>query len=142
MGKRLRQTLSCVAAVLALSACGEVSPTKPWPVLLLTVDTLRPDYLSGNGYDRPTSPFLDELFAEGTYFERALAPVPRTTPALASLLTGAYPHTTGVRTLVDRLPSEETSIAEVMQAAGYHTVAVVTNRMLGPGRGLDAGFDV
>lgn len=142
MRKCLRPFTVCLSFALALSGCGEVEPKRTWPVLLLTVDTLRPDYLSGNGYDRPTSPFLDTLFAEGTTFERALAPVPRTTPSLASLLTGAYPHTTGVRTLVDRLPSEETSIAEALQAIGYRTVAVVTNRMLGPGRGLEAGFDV
>jgi len=142
MKMRLRHTLVCLSAALALSGCAEVDAQRSWPVLLLTVDTLRPDYLSGNGYDRPTSPFLDELFAEGTYFEHALAPVPRTTPALASLLTGAYPHTTGVRSLVDRLPTEETSIAEALQAVGYRTVAVVTNRMLGRPRGLDAGFDV
>lgn len=142
MMMRLGSLPLCLAA-LALVACDATRHDgRRWPVLLLTVDTLRPDYLSHNGYPLSTSPFLDELLAEGTVFEHAVAPVPRTTPSLASLLTGAYPHTTGVRTIVDRLPSEQVSLAEALQAAGYRTVGVVTNRMLGPGRGLEAGFDV
>ena len=68
--------------LIALAAC--TSGEGPTPsVLLLTADTLRPDYMSLNGYDRPTTPVLDSLIAEGYYFEQALAPVPRTTPALA-----------------------------------------------------------
>ncbi|MCZ6767583.1 MAG: sulfatase-like hydrolase/transferase, partial [bacterium] len=111
-------------------------------VLLLTIDTLRPDYLSLNGYDRATSPFLDDFLADAFQFSRAITPIARTTPALASLLTGAYPHTTGVRTLTDSLSDEVTSIAEVFREAGYQTVAVVTNNVLKPERRLDRGFDV
>ena len=47
--------------------------------------------------------------------EQAVAPVARTTPALASLLTGAYPHRSGVRTLTDVL-----SAAERDRAARFH----------------------
>lgn len=114
----------------------------PWSVLLVTVDTLRPDYLSINGYDLPSSPSLDALLGEGIYFEQALATVPRTTPALASLLTGAYPHATGVRSLWDPLPDEMVTLAEAFRTAGHQTVAVVTNMMLAQVRGLDAGFEV
>ena len=113
-----------------------------WNVLLVTVDTLRPDYLGLNGYELPTSPFLDSLLGEGFYFEQALAPVPRTTPALASLLTGAYPHGTRVRALADPLPAEMVTLAEAFRGAGYQTLAVVTNLLLGADRSLDAGFDV
>jgi len=108
----------------------------------LTIDTLRPDYLSLNGYDRATTPFLDGFLADAFQFSRAVTPIARTTPALASLLTGAYPHTTGVRTLTDSLSDKVTSIAEVFREAGYQTVAVVTNNVLKPERRLDRGFDV
>jgi arylsulfatase A-like enzyme len=112
-----------------------------WNVLLLTVDTLRPDYMSLNGYDVPTSPALDSLLSEGIYFEQALTPIPRTTPALASLLTGAYPHVTGVRSLPSPLPDQMMTLAEAFRADGYQTLAVVTNMLLATVRGLDAGFD-
>jgi arylsulfatase A-like enzyme len=109
-------------------------------VLLLTVDTLRPDYMSANGYDLPTTPFLDSLLAEGMYFEQAVSPIPRTTPALASLLTGAYPHTTGLRVLTGKLSGEVTTLAEAFATSGYQTLAVVSNQVLARRRGLARGF--
>jgi len=111
-------------------------------VLLITVDTLRPDYLSVNGYDLPTTPAIDALVREGFYYEQAVAPVPRTTPALASLLTGTYPHTNAVRRLTDRLADGIPTLAERLRADGYQTLAVVTNQVLTRERGLDRGFDV
>ena len=50
-------------------------------ILLITVDTLRPDYLGINGYDLPTSPFIDGLMRRGARFDRAHAPIGRTTQA-------------------------------------------------------------
>ncbi|MBW2288246.1 MAG: sulfatase-like hydrolase/transferase [Deltaproteobacteria bacterium] len=142
--RQARQLRLQTAARLAVSLEPPIEPqdTPRWNVLLLTIDTLRPDYLSMNGYDWPTSPALDALLGSGVYFEQALAPVPRTTPALASLLTGAYPHVTGVRALGSQLPAEMVTIAEALQADGYQTMAVVTNLLLASVRGLDAGFDV
>jgi len=130
-----------VLLLLAL-ACGGPARDAPPHVLLITVDTLRPDYLSANGYDRPTSPQIDALLASGFYFEQAVAPVARTTPALASLLTGAYPHTTGVRTLTDALRRDVVTLAEALEGGGYQTLAVVTNQVLTRQRGLDRGFVV
>jgi arylsulfatase A-like enzyme/Flp pilus assembly protein TadD len=143
--RRARQLRKQVAARVEFKTAGPGPHTQsgePWNVLLVTVDTLRPDYLSLNGYDAPTSPSLDSLLGEGIYFEQALTPVPRTTPALASLLTGAYPHVTGVRSLSDSLPDEMVTLTEVFRAEGYRTFAVVTNMLLATVRGLDVGFEV
>jgi arylsulfatase A-like enzyme len=111
-------------------------------VLLLSVDTLRPDYLSFHGYDRPTSPFVDSLFARGLVFTRATTPLARTTPALASLLTGVYPHGHRVLRLFDTLPGEIVYLPELARAHGYATIAVVSNHILTEERGLQRGFDV
>lgn len=139
---RLRRAGLTLAAGLALApGCGSAPERLP-SVLLLSVDTLRPDYLGLEGYDRPTSPFLDSLLASGFSFARAWSPVARTTPALASLLTGAYPHRTGVRTLNGTLARDVVSLAEVLREHGYQTAAVVTNAVLGRERGLARGFDV
>jgi len=132
-----------VAAVLVLApllaACGP--PPAPAPhVLLVTVDTLRPDYLGVYGQQLPTSPTLDRLLADATVFERALAPVGRTTPSLASLMTGAYPHRTGVRRLTNRLRPQVRTLAEILWAETFQTRAVVTNHVLDPRRDLDRGF--
>ncbi|MFN8178318.1 MAG: sulfatase [bacterium] len=132
-------SLGCsVAATIAVPARADRAPD----VLLLTIDTLRPDYLSVNGYDRPTSPVLDALILSGWYFEDAASPIGRTTPALASLLTGAYPHSTRVRALWENMPPEVVTLPQVLRAAGWRTLAVVTNNVLTTDRGLDRGFDI
>lgn len=111
-------------------------------VLLISVDTLRADYVGHTAYGLPTTPFADSLRAGGFQFTRAITPIPRTTQALASLLTGCYPHTTQVRRLWSRLAPEVVSLAQMAQAGGYATVAVVSNQVLARRRGLARGFDV
>jgi arylsulfatase A-like enzyme len=152
---QLRDLATAVGALIAIAGLAalaggcragddRVGPggERPWSVLLLTIDTLRPDYLGANGYDLETSPYLDALLAEGVTFEKALTPIARTTPALAALLTGAYPHRNGVRRLTDTLSGEAVSLAEVLRDRGYQTLAVVSNEVLNPERGLRRGFDV
>jgi arylsulfatase A-like enzyme len=119
-----------------------LSASKEKHVLLLTVDTLRADYLSSSGYDLMTTPALDALFDRSTVFRRAVTPAPRTTPALASLLTGRYPHQTGVRRLLDRLADDTTSLAEIASQNGFDTLAIVSNHILTKERGLGRGFDL
>lgn len=135
---------AAIAIALALAACScSQQPADPDPphVLFLSVDTLRPDYLSMYGYDKSTSPFLDSLLADAFHFPKAVASIPRTTPSLASMLTGAYPHSSGVRELKHALGDDVTPITEVLREGGYQTIAVVTNQLLGPERKLSRGFD-
>jgi len=139
LGRRWRGALGVALLAFGLG-CGRTSVPQP-DVLLITVDTLRPDYLSMNGYDRATTPLLDRILAEGMYFDQAVSPIARTTPALASLLTGAYPHQTGIRTLTDTLDSNTRTLPEILRDDGYQTLAVVTNQVLVRSRGLSRGFD-
>jgi arylsulfatase A-like enzyme len=151
-GRTVRRTLKAVLSwfivTLSLTGCGErpgeerTGPRPPRHVLLLTIDALRSDYLSANGYDRPTTPFIDSLLADGVQFPNAWVTVPRTTPSLASLLAGAYPHTTGVRTLYDRLAPEAVTLPQFFKANGFATVAVISNHVMTAERGLNRGFDV
>jgi arylsulfatase A-like enzyme len=142
---RTCKRLAClgVAFLMAFAiACSDASHSRPRHVLILTVDTLRADYLGSAGYELATTPTLDALYQSATVFDRAVTPVPRTTPALASLLTGRYPPTTGVRRLYDRLAPDATSLAEIARDNGFTTVAVVSNHILGEERGLWRGFDL
>ncbi len=147
MSRLLRATRTTAASAMALAlgvaACGDApSRTASSPhILFLSVDTLRPDYLGIHGYDRDTSPYLDSLLADAFHFPKAVSTVPRTTQALASLLTGAYPHRTGVRRLLDNLRDDVTPITEVLKADGYGTHAIVSNQVLVPERMLSRGFD-
>jgi len=110
-------------------------------VLLITIDTLRADHLSAYGYPRETSPVLDALARRGALFENALTPTPRTTQAIASMMTSLYPQTHGIRTLWGSLPRTRVTLAERFRDAGYLTAGFWTTTFLDEKRGLAQGFD-
>jgi choline-sulfatase len=151
MGGKNRRTLAlagwilCViAAPLLLTACpGTSSPTRPArpSILLVTIDSLRADRVGYGGYTQGTTPNLDALAARSLRFTAAQAPAPLTTPAIASLMTGRYPMHHGVqRDGADRLPDDETTLAEALQKAGYRTGAIAGSLLLHPRHGLGQGF--
>jgi arylsulfatase A-like enzyme len=111
-------------------------------VLLLTIDTLRADKLGFAGCPEPVSPHLDRLARRGVVFSRALTPLPRTLPALASLMTGAYPHAHGVRDNFHyALGESAATLAERLRAAGWATAAVNSNPVLAHDSGIYQGFE-
>jgi arylsulfatase len=127
-------------ALLALGSCSR-APQR-LNVLLITVDTLRADHLGCYGDARDTSPNLDALARESLRFTHTESPRAKTTPAIASLLSGRYPHEHGVRDLAQPLASTVPLLQEAMRAAGYRTGAIVGNWVLGDERaGLARGFD-
>jgi arylsulfatase A-like enzyme len=113
----------------------------PDNVILISIDTLRADRVGCYGYERPTSPTLDALAAEGALFENAVAPSPWTLPSHMSLLTGLYPSRHGVKTSSLKLPSNTPTLATVLSEHGLATGAVVNSIYLdeiyGPHRGFD-----
>ena len=135
---------SGLASVLTLGACEPTPPRAPRPpnVLLVTIDTLRADHLSCYGYPRATSPNLGRLAAEGWRFTHAQSPRAKTTPAIATLLSGLYPHEHGVRDLSGPLTRPVPLLQESLARAGYRTAGLVGNFVLTRARaGLDRGFE-
>lgn len=59
-------------------------------VVLISVDALRADHVGAYGYDRPTTPNLDALAAEGVRFSHAYCATPHTSYSVASMMTGKY----------------------------------------------------
>jgi len=109
-------------------------------VVLVVIDTLRPDHLAAYGYGRETAPFISSLAREGVIFD-GLSTSSWTKPATASLLTGLLPirHQTFSRR--DRLPAEVTTLAERLKERGYRTVGASANGWVSPTFGFDRGFD-
>ncbi len=62
-----------------------------WNILLITIDALRADHTGFGGYDRPTTPELDQLAEESVVFERAYTQAPNTPQAIPALMSGRYP---------------------------------------------------
>lgn len=111
-------------------------------VIMVVIDTLRADRLEPYGYERPTSPHLNEMVAEGAVFERSSAPSPWTSPSTASLMSGMDPLRHGfINYDSSFLSYEDVTIAEVCRAAGMRTAALVANPILSPGQNFDQGFE-
>lgn len=111
------------------------------PVILVVVDALRPDHLSGYGYTRKTSPHMDALAQEGIRFERMYVNGNWTRPSTASILTGLLPSVHGCEAERDKLAGKIQTLPEALQAAGIPTGAVVGNGNAASPFGLAQGFD-
>jgi arylsulfatase A-like enzyme len=111
-------------------------------VLLLGVDTLRADALGVYGRSPSTSPALDRLAEQSDVWLEAYSTFNNTNPSFASIHTGLYGKNHGIYDLVTPLPEEHTTLAELLGAVGYRTLAVIAARHLGHRTsGLGQGFD-
>jgi arylsulfatase A-like enzyme len=134
-----RGASGALALFFACAACSR-APQKP-NVLVITIDTWRADRLSAAGFARPVTPEIDRLAAESLRFTHASAPRAKTTPSMASLFTGLYPHEHGARDLMVPLAPTVPLFAERLRAAGWSTAAIVGNFVLRDDfSGLARGF--
>ncbi|MCP4708511.1 MAG: sulfatase-like hydrolase/transferase, partial [Planctomycetes bacterium] len=136
--------LLLVVAIIAAGA-GWYLITKPTAikqVILISIDTCRADHLSCYGFDRPTTPNIDELARQGVLFEKAFSPVPLTLPAHCSMLTGTYPPYHQVHDNFGyKLADNQLTLAEIFQDNNFHTGAVISAFVLDQQFGLQQGFD-
>jgi arylsulfatase A-like enzyme len=110
-------------------------------VALITIDTQRADHTSAYGYDRQTTPHLDEIAGQGSLFSSAYTPTPTTGPSHASLFTSTYPAVHGVRKNGHALPASLPTLAQVLNDAGYQTAGIVGAFPLAERFGYGRGFD-
>ncbi len=156
--------MTAILATCLVGGCGRSDaggggrPT----IILITLDTTRADHLGCYGYARPTSPNLDRLAAESLVYDRAIAPGTWTLPSHASLFTGKFTASHGMRydpegslqltSAIDgpqawghyrarALAKNERTLAMVLREHGYATGAVVAGPWLKRVFGLDRGFD-
>ena len=129
-----------VAGLLGLS-CSENEPVPVPGVILISLDTLRADHLGLYGYDRPTSPFLDELATRAVVFDNAYAQFPSTLTSHMSMLTGLYPAEHGVYPPAGTLPAEVPLVAEILQSQGVHTAGHTEGGYMRGNFGFRRGFD-
>ncbi|ELZ87907.1 sulfatase [Haloferax volcanii] len=112
--------------------------TTDWDnIILLSADALRADHLSCHGYDRETSPVLDDLAADSLHFTNAYSASSHTREAVPALLTGEYPDTA-----IDakyRLATD--TVAKTLSEEGFATAGFHSNPFVSRAYGFDQGFD-
>ena len=134
----------CVLALFTFLSCGDLltSRDKNRPnIILVSIDTLRADHIHGYGYERETTPTLDDLMQRGTSFLNTISPSPWTLPAHVSLFTSLYPHTHGVTDHMLAVNERVPALGELLGRAGYTAGAFTTSPNLSPRHGFGWGFD-
>jgi arylsulfatase len=119
---------------------GDVGFGTPKHIILITVDTLRADRLGVYGHEGAVTPNIDRLGRQGIVFRQVTVPIPRTTPGLASLMTGLGPRDHG-STEVGETMKDVPTLAEALHEAGFQTFGVSANGAAGRGQGFARGFD-
>lgn len=125
---------------------GAARPHDPrYNVLLVTLDTTRADHLHCYGFDKPTSPNLDALAADGVRFDLAISTSAITPISHASILTGLNPDQHGLRVFYGmtgyRLTEEHPTLATILKSRGWSTAAFVSAYSASERFGLHWGFD-
>ncbi len=137
------------AAILAGALLGGICPgcgrdaPEPWNVLLVSLDTTRPDRLAACDGSPVATPGLDRVRGGGYLFSEMVTPAPITLTAHASLFTGDNPYRTGVRENTEYMLAPGTAtLATAFRDAGYTTAAFVASFVMDARFGLDQGFEL
>jgi arylsulfatase A-like enzyme len=130
--------IAFLALAAALLCCGRSD--KPVNLIILGVDTLRPDHLGCYGYGRATSPSIDKLAAAGALFENTVSQSSWTLPSFTSLMTSLYPHQHGALHGITEIGSGFPTLAGLLAENGYATGALVNAAVLSPETKFNRGF--
>jgi len=149
------RTLAVTVLLGVLAGCGPGSSGETAPaeslrrpnVVLVLADDLGYGDLGVYGSESIETPHMDALSAAGVRFEAGYVAAAVCGPSRAALMTGRYPQRHGYefnRSGADYgLSLDETTLAEVLRAAGYVTGAVGKWQLgwAGGRHPLDRGFD-
>ncbi len=103
----------------------------PRRVIVIGLDTTRPDFFGIHGHSAPTTPELDAFARSSVVFDNAWAPAPRTRPSFRTATTGRWP--------LDAVCA--TNIGAAFQKSGWATAGIIANFHLSPGFDFANGFD-
>ena len=112
-------------------------------IILIVCDTLGAKHMSLYGYERETTPHLEQLVdKEGfTVYTNCYSTSCWTSPSHASLFTGLYPHEHGVNESNLLLPSKLATLPELLNSMGYKTIGISCNGLIGKFSGFNRGFE-
>ncbi|MGD0782199.1 MAG: sulfatase-like hydrolase/transferase [Candidatus Aminicenantales bacterium] len=142
--KRRAAKIGLILAALASASGLPLKAAPPRPnLLLITIDTLRPDRLGCYGSTRAETPAIDKVARAGVLFGRAFAHTPLTLPSHTNILLGTTPLQHGVHDNGNfKVPGNLPNLALYLKQNGYATGAFIGAFPLDGRFGLNRGFDV
>ena len=138
MIRRVVAGASLIFLCLSFSFAAAVS--KP-NLVLITLDSTRADRMGFLGAKAAHTPNLDRLAGESIVFEHAYAQAPGSVVSHATILSGAYPQSTGMTEIGGTLSSSLPYLPDLLKTHAYRTAAFVGSIDLDPWNGLAQGFD-
>lgn len=132
-------------------ALGAISSEKPNVIIIFTDDQGSVD-LNCYGAKDLITPHMDSIARRGIRFTQFYASAPVCSPSRAGMLTGRFPARAGVPGNVSShhgksgMPTEQITIAEMMQQAGYQTAHIgkwhlgYTPETMPNGQGFETSF--
>lgn len=132
-----------VSILVLTAACGPRDTAPEQNVILITLDTLRADFVGVYGNPQVLTPNMDSFAAQGTVYENAYSPIPITQPAHASLFYSLPPHRLGLYNNGQIFTPQKgwMSLAQAFRSRGAQTAAFVSLGVLQSRFGLNPGFE-
>lgn len=131
-----------------------VDEAKPYNVVFIALDALQANHVHSLGYEKPTTPFFDELSKKGVLFENAISPASWTVPTYLSVFTSTFPSEHGMTNRYVKFEKDEKvlsnftktrpelkTIAQILKDRGYKTAGFTGDSGLSSVLGYNAGFD-
>ena len=113
-----------------------------FPIILISIDTLRADHLPIYGATSVRTPAIDALAADGIVFDNAYAHSPQTLPSHVSILSGRLPFQHGVRDNVGfSVKPDERLLPAMLRDVGYVSGGFVSAYVLRDETGIGKSFD-
>jgi len=110
-------------------------------VILISLDTLRPDHLGCYGYSRDTSPNIDALAKDSALFWNTFATSPWTLPSHVSLFTSLNCINHQVYQGNQTMDPSILTLAEILRTRGYFNGAITGGGFVSGFFGFSKGFD-
>jgi len=158
-GRRSPAILHFLKVALFLAPClltswpaGCAGPSNPKQAIVILLDAARPDRFSGYGYEKPTTPRLDELAGRGLLFTSTFSQATTTRRYLPTFLFSRYftvpvfPDHPSVpltepEVLFRRLDDESLSLPRALAGAGVATAVISAHIWIQEGTRFAAEFD-
>jgi len=126
----LIRSIICFVVIQSYTSCkynssGPLTGDPVQNVIVIIGDDHSTKVLASYGNDIIETPNLDQLASEGIRFSNAYSNAPLCSASRQSILTGKYPHSTGVTLLTTPFRDEgNTTIAEILRKKGFRTAII------------------
>lgn len=119
----------------------QIPETNQTNIILISLDTVRPDHLGCYGYQRNTSPAIDRLAADGVLFKNTYSTTSWTLPGHVSLLTSLNCLNHQVYFPLQKMNPDVLTLADILRTEQFYCAAFTGGGYLSETYGFSKGFD-